>query len=77
MTRFTCVSIGRGPTRVTERVAETLDAVADACATAIHSAYWAERWRQGTDSHGTYCEYAIRAGGTVHSTVRVYETYKY
>lgn len=75
MTRFICVSIGSGPVRVVERIAESMDRAADAHATALHTAYWAEGWRQGADSHGQYREYTVKAGSKIHSTVRVYASY--
>jgi hypothetical protein len=75
MTKYTCVSIGFGPLRITERNAETSEKAADAHASALHTAYWAEAWRQGEDRHGSYSEYTVRAGSKVHSTVRVYAQY--
>lgn len=78
MTRFTCVSVGFGPVRVNERLAETAEKAADAHATAIHSTYYTESWRTGQDSHGKYQEFSVHAGPrSIHSTVRVYEHYKH
>jgi hypothetical protein len=78
--RFTCVSIGCGMMgeRNVERIADSADKAADAHASGIHSAYWADAHRTGEDSHGVYCEYVIRQSvRSIHSTVRVYESYKH
>lgn len=76
MTRFTCENIGFSKTQKLEREAKNAEAAAEACAKAAHSAYWAEKWREGNDSHGNYVEYAIHISATrLHGTVRVYEKY--
>jgi hypothetical protein len=78
MTKFTCVSIGFDKSRTTEREAATAEKAADACAAALHSAYWTEFYRNGEDRHGTYQEFTVKQSATrVHSTVRVYERYKH
>lgn len=74
--RFTCVSVGFGPLRVTERAAETAEKAAEAQATAMHKAYWVEPYRTGTDLNGSYEEFTVFSGTKVQSTVRVYAEYK-
>lgn len=74
--RFTCESIDFGQTRKCEREAASAEAAAEAHAKATHSAYWAEKYRSGSDRHGDFIEYTIHQTATrLHGTVRVYEKY--
>jgi hypothetical protein len=77
MTKFTCVSTGFGPTRITERNAVSAEKAADAHASALHTTYWTEPYRSGEDLYGAYREFTVKAGSKAHSTVRVYEKYAY
>lgn len=77
--RFTCVTIGfDGRNRTTERTAQSAETAAEACATAIHNAYYVDsKSRAGQDSHGSFQEFTVKAGRRAHSAIRVYEAYKY
>jgi len=74
--KYTCVTIGfNTPRRAVERLALSYEDAANAAARAMHTAYWAEPWRSGHDSHGHYEEFTVTAGSRLYCTVRVYKEY--
>jgi hypothetical protein len=72
MEKFTCVTNNR----TVERKASSVEEAAEQVAKAIHTAYWPEFYRNGTDNHGTYSEYTLMAGKRAEDAVRIYTEYK-